>query len=87
MRKNDLIKILENVKGNPEIMLWNGHIHDVMPISKELDTCYLSKYPYDKKFKYMDEIYSDDVKLKKVLLLQARVTGKTYWDRCGRMEY
>lgn len=32
MRKNDLIKILTGIKGNPEINIWNGLVGDVMPI-------------------------------------------------------
>ena len=32
MRKKDLIKILESIHGNPEIMLWNGIVEDVMHI-------------------------------------------------------
>lgn len=35
MRKNDLIKLLESVKGNPEVMLWNGFVEDVVPLSKD----------------------------------------------------
>lgn len=32
MRKNDLIKLLSEIKGNPEINIWNGLVGDVMPI-------------------------------------------------------
>lgn len=32
MRKNDLIKKLQGIKGNPEVMLWNGIVQDYMPI-------------------------------------------------------
>ena len=32
MRKNDLIKLLSQIKGNPEINIWNGFVGDVMPI-------------------------------------------------------
>lgn len=34
MRKNDLIKLLQNIEGNPEIMLWNGFVSDFVPIGK-----------------------------------------------------
>ena len=32
MRKDKLIKILQNIKGNPEVVLWNGFVDDWMPI-------------------------------------------------------
>lgn len=32
MRKNDLIKYLEGIKGNPEIVLWNGFVGDFQHI-------------------------------------------------------
>lgn len=35
MRKNDLIRVLQGIKGNPEIVLWNGFIEDWMHISNE----------------------------------------------------
>lgn len=30
MKKNQLIKMLQNIKGNPEIKLWNGMVGDWM---------------------------------------------------------
>lgn len=36
MRKNDLIKHLQALKGNPEILLWNGIVEDWMHISPKL---------------------------------------------------
>ena len=32
MRKNDLIALLRNMEGNPEIMLWNGYTSDFMNV-------------------------------------------------------
>lgn len=32
MKKNDLIKILQDLKGNPEVVLWNGFVGDYMHI-------------------------------------------------------
>lgn len=32
MRKNDLIKLLQNIDGNPEVMLWNGYVSDFMKV-------------------------------------------------------
>ncbi len=36
MRKNDLIKHLQNIKGNPEILLWNGLVGDWQHISPKI---------------------------------------------------
>lgn len=32
MKKNDLIKLLSELKGNPEVVLWNGSVGDYMNI-------------------------------------------------------
>ena len=32
MRKNELIKQLQAIEGNPEVMLWNGLVGDFVPI-------------------------------------------------------
>lgn len=42
MRKNDLIKKLQEIKGNPEICMWNGLVGDWMPIAK-IHESYLCK--------------------------------------------
>ena len=34
MRKNDLIKLLNNIEGNPDVVLWNGMVEDYMHIDK-----------------------------------------------------
>jgi len=34
MTKNKLIALLQNIKGNPEIVLWNGMVGDWMGIDK-----------------------------------------------------
>ena len=36
MRKNDLIKLLQTLEGNPEIVLWNGLVGDYQTISSKL---------------------------------------------------
>lgn len=36
MRKNQLIKLLESVEGNPEIKMWNGFVQDYTEINKTL---------------------------------------------------
>ena len=38
MRKNDLIKQLQQLKGNPEVMLWNGIVGDYMPIGELVES-------------------------------------------------
>lgn len=35
MRKNTLIRLLEGIPGNPNILLWNGFVEDWMDIDKE----------------------------------------------------
>jgi hypothetical protein len=37
MRKKDLIKMLESIPGNPDVMLWNGIALDVVPIEKRVE--------------------------------------------------
>ncbi|AXC39087.1 UNVERIFIED_ORG: hypothetical protein [Escherichia phage CMSTMSU] len=32
--KNDLIKMLQEIDGNPEIVIWNGYVDDYMNIEK-----------------------------------------------------
>ena len=36
MKKNDLIKLLNTIEGNPDVVLWNGFVGDYQDISKEL---------------------------------------------------
>jgi hypothetical protein len=32
VRKNQLIDPLQSIKGNPEVMVWNGLVDDYMPL-------------------------------------------------------
>ena len=62
MRKNDLIKLLEGIKGNPEVVLWNGHVGDFMHIGK-LSEDFLNKYSkrfYSQLIKTEDPQRSDE---------------------------
>ena len=34
MRKNELIQLLQQINGNPEIYIWNGLVDDFMPLKK-----------------------------------------------------
>lgn len=139
--------MLQSIKGNPDIMLWNGFVGDVVPLDKNMISVELYKdsLDYIKKlyeFEYIrqlmqtlpsdmneDEQYniayimlhenkqlldklhrsatkkyltrkyeyrtsvndeflkSGKLKCKKVLVLQARKTGKTCWDRAGSIRY
>lgn len=38
MRKNDLIKLLQETPGNPEVMLWNGYVQDFMKVGGLVDS-------------------------------------------------
>lgn len=41
MRKNQLIEKLQAIKGNPEIMLWNGFAEDIVPIDPRFEEDFL----------------------------------------------
>ena len=43
MRKNELIKILEGINGNPEVVIWNGHVDDYNNISRDVESIELVK--------------------------------------------
>jgi hypothetical protein len=47
MKKNDLIKILVAIEGNPEIVLWNGFVEDVVAIEPKVVTVRLTKMSRD----------------------------------------
>ena len=38
MRKNKLIELLSGMKGNPEIVVWNGHVEDWMSLKELKET-------------------------------------------------
>ena len=38
MRKNDLIKLLSEIDGNPEIVLWNGYAQDFMKVDRLVES-------------------------------------------------
>lgn len=43
MRKNDLIKLLQDIKGNPEVVIWNGFVDDYHHIDAEVTPLTLVK--------------------------------------------
>lgn len=47
MRKSDLIGLLQNIQGNPEIKLWNGMVGDWMDINKNLVPATLVKQTFE----------------------------------------
>lgn len=56
MRKNDLIKMLESIKGNPEIMLWSHLVGDVIPISSKMEEVEL----YKDSLEYKQKVYENE---------------------------
>ena len=54
MRKNQLIELLQGIKGNPEVMVWNGLVDDYMPLGS-VDTNTLYKQSID--FIYKKLVY------------------------------
>ena len=55
MRKNQLIELLQGIKGNPEVMVWNGLVDDYMPLGS-VDTNTLYKQSVD--FIYKSLVYN-----------------------------
>ena len=52
MRKNQLIELLQEIKGNPEVMVWNGLVDDYMPLGS-VDTNTLYKQSIDFIYKHL----------------------------------
>ena len=44
MRKMALIKLLESIKGNPEVVLWNGFVGDWQSIDQNIEQIELVKH-------------------------------------------
>jgi hypothetical protein len=79
MKKNKLIKLLQEIKGNPDIYLWNGFVQDFVDIdskfvqtvlvketSEHLYGCLLGEAIKDKeKFPDLDKIQGDAINLHK----------------------
>ena len=55
MRKNQLIELLQEIKGNPEVMVWNGLVDDYMPLGN-VNTNTL--YKQSVKFIYRTLVYN-----------------------------
>jgi len=110
MRKSKLIELLNNVPGNPEVVVWNGLVDDIVPIKKlvvdqmvkesreYLTRCHppneveeLLKqqiWEFPNSFVTLEEYTKHYGKRRKnVIILEPKVTGKTYSDRIGKMYY
>jgi hypothetical protein len=128
MRKNDLIKLLQETKGNPEIVLWNGLVGDYMQIDNKLVEGELSKMTFEGLLHYYSlerkrdendwnyelteeekqgllKNYKDNYKWeinqfvtkkdikrkthksKRVLYINAKISGKSHNDRLGSIYY
>jgi hypothetical protein len=128
MRKNDLIKLLQETKGNPEIVLWNGLVGDYMQIDNKLVEGELSKMTFEGLLHYyslerkrdkndwnyelteeekqgllknykdnykweinqfvdQEDIKRKTHKSKRVLYINAKISGKSHNDRLGSIYY
>ena len=127
MRKNDLIKLLQTIEGNPDIVLWNGIVGDYQNISTKLVEGDLVKktlkgylehnrmvrclkendWQYqltNEEVEYLTNIYKtfdyeqdnyvtqEDIKekryrKKRVVYIQPKESGWTFFDRRIKVEY
>ena len=127
MKKNDLIKLLNTIEGNPDIVLWNGLVGDYQNISTKLVEGELYKQTIEgyfesyrrercvqennakyvltnKEVDYLTNIYktfgyeqktfvtTEDIKenrymKKRVIYLQPKESGKTYFNRRVKIKY
>lgn len=53
MKKNDLIKMLQNIEGNPDIIFYNGFVDDWQHIDEpeEVELC---RYSLEQQLKYIN---------------------------------
>ena len=54
MKKNDLIKLLQDIPGNPDIMSWNGYVQDIVPLKQELISTRLTKMTKSHYFRCLE---------------------------------
>lgn len=47
MKKNKLIEVLTNIKGNPDILLWNGFVGDWQDIDADVVETFLVKSSFE----------------------------------------
>ena len=127
MRKNDLIKLLSDIDGNPEIVLWNGYTQDFMKVDRLVESdlvkmtklhflemlrlekcvdvkdwsaqltdeetnhgleCYRKNYEWEvNEYVTTDDIQSKRYQRKRVVYINAKLRGKTMFDRLGEVRY
>ena len=44
MKKSKLIEYLQSIKGDPDILLWNGVVEDAVPLDKDIQIDYQVKH-------------------------------------------
>lgn len=85
MKKNELIALLNNVPGNPDIKLWNGMVGDWMDLDKELVPADLVKQTFEHYVEMcrLDRCYHEknwDIKLSDEEIAELRQSYKQYID-------
>lgn len=127
MKKNDLIKLLQDIDGNPEVVLWNGYVGDYMHVKglaesdlvKQTFNHYAQMIEFEGKrdkndFNYvlptseieelkkdyrkyinwetneyatLEDIRDKRYSKKRVVYIEAKLRGKSSYDRAGEMSY
>lgn len=93
MKKSELIQILNNLPGNPEVKLWDVSVGDWVNFDgKALPLTLVkragSKGPWEvNQFVTEDDIKAGLFKARKVYALQSRKKGMTTYDRLGTIRY
>lgn len=99
MRKSKLIALLNAVKGNPEVYLWNGFVEDFVDIEPVFQKDVLYKplsWPGGKPTKWtlrnanvrnreLQDFY--EKRTKHIILLDSKRRGEVSYDRLGKIEY
>lgn len=121
MKKQELIDYLQNIKGNPDVIFYNGFVDDWHNISIEEnilsrevanDVEYRKILDFERDEKGINPITDNEfsnwikkhkkgkwilneieecslykIQKKKIILIQAKIKGENYFDRCGKMSY
>lgn len=80
MRKNELINLLNQIKGNPEVHVWNGYVGDIQPLSKlHEDVLQKERLNYFHKLLNMEE--KDGGKVLSTVDEAKQILKKVHWQR------
>ena len=79
MKKNDLIQLLQNIEGNPEVLIWNGFTSDWMHISKKVKPSKL----YKRDHKILAESLKESPKYRHLTEEQCSSLAKHIADKDG----